>query len=112
MQAIAARHKVHPNAPKHSAARHYTGTRSSTSERICSAPVFTEIASAARDVSDSVHRILYAIVQDLTADGFCYLPLTYSKDWLAAIGWALSHPQALASDHLPHAERYATEATV
>ena len=62
-----------------------------------------KIASTAGDVSDSVHRILYAIVHDLTADGFCYLPLTYSKEWLAAIGWALSHPQALASDDLPHA---------
>ena len=62
-----------------------------------------KMASTAGDVSDSVHRVLHAIVQDLSTEGFRYLPLTHSKEWLEAIGWAFSHPQSLASDHLPHA---------
>ena len=61
-----------------------------------------KIASVAGDAPDSVHRILYAIVQDLSREGFIYLPLTCSKQWLDAIAWALHHPATPASDSLPH----------
>ena len=61
-----------------------------------------EIASVVGDVPDSVHRILYTIVQDLSREGFIYLPLTCSKQWLDAIAWALHHPATPASDYPPH----------
>ena len=61
-----------------------------------------KIASVAGDAPDSVHRILYTIVQDLSREGFIYLPLTCSKQWLDAIAWALHHPATPASDYLPH----------
>ena len=61
-----------------------------------------KIASVAGDTSDSAHRILYTIVQDLSREGFIYLPLTWSKQWLDAIAWALHHPATLASDYPPH----------
>ena len=61
-----------------------------------------KIASIAGDTPDSAHRILYTIVQDLSREGFIYLPLTWSKQWLDAIAWALHHPATPASDYLPH----------
>ena len=61
-----------------------------------------KIASVAGDAPDSAHRILYTIVQDLCREGFIYLPLTCSKQWLDAIAWALHHPATSASDHPPH----------
>ena len=61
-----------------------------------------KIASVAGDAPDSVHRILYTIVQDLSREGFIYLSLTCSKQWLDAIAWALHHPATSASDSLPH----------
>ena len=64
-----------------------------------------KIAPVAGAVPDSAHRILHAIFQDLSAEGFSYLPLTHSKQWLDAIAWALSHPASLASDYLPHSGR-------
>ena len=62
-----------------------------------------KIASAVGDVSDSAHRVLHTIVQDFSVEGFVYLPLKHSKEWLDAIAWALSNPEPLASDYLPHA---------
>ena len=59
-------------------------------------------ASDAGDIPDSAHRVLHAIVQDLSVEGFCYLPLTHSKEWLHAIAWAHANQTTLASDHLPH----------
>jgi len=59
-------------------------------------------ASDAGDIPDSAHRVLFAIVQDLSPEGSLYLPLTHSKEWLHAIAWARAHPETLASDHLPH----------
>ena len=59
-------------------------------------------ASVAGDVPDSAHRVLHAIVQELSDEGFSYLPLTHSKEWLGAIAWAHAHPAPLASDYLPH----------
>ena len=59
-------------------------------------------ASDAGDVSDSAHRILYAIAEDLSSEGFHYLPLTHTKEWLHAIAWAYAHPASLPSDYLPH----------
>ena len=61
-----------------------------------------KIASVASDAPDSAHRILYTIVQDLSREGFIYLPLTCSKQWLDAIAWALHHPATPASDYAPH----------
>ena len=61
-----------------------------------------KIASVVGDVPDSVHRILHSIVQDLSREGFIYLPLKCSQQWLNAIAWALSHPDTPASDYLPH----------
>ena len=61
-----------------------------------------KIASVAGDTRDSVHRILYTIVQDLSREGFIYLPLTWSKQWLGAIAWALHHPATPASDYPPN----------
>ena len=69
-------------------------------DRLCGS---LKAAHHAGDVSDTAHRVLYAIARDLSAEGFCYLPLTYSNEWLEAIAWALSHPCSLPSDHLPHA---------
>ena len=62
-----------------------------------------KIAAAVGDVPDSAHRLLHAIVEDLAAKGFCYLPLTHSREWLDATGWDLSNLQSLPSDYLPHA---------
>jgi hypothetical protein len=59
-------------------------------------------ASDAGDIPDSAHRVLYAIVQDLPPEGFRYLPLTHSNEWLQAIAWARAHPATLPSDDLPH----------
>ncbi|MDE0173247.1 MAG: hypothetical protein OYH76_20155 [Defluviicoccus sp.] len=64
-----------------------------------------KIASVAGDAPDSVHRILYTIVQDLSPEGFIYLPLSCSKQWLGAIAWALHHPATSASDYPPHPGR-------
>ena len=61
-----------------------------------------KIASVTGDARQPVHRILYAIVQDLSLEGFIYLPLTCSKQWLDAIAWALHHPATPVSDSLPH----------
>ena len=61
-----------------------------------------KIASVAGNAPEPIHRILYAIVQDLSPQGFIYLPLSCSKQWLDAIAWALHHPAAPASDYLPH----------
>ena len=61
-----------------------------------------KIAAVAGDAPEPVHRILYTVVQDLSREGFIYLPLTCSKQWLDAIAWALHHPATPASDHLPH----------
>ena len=51
-----------------------------------------KIAVAAGDIPESTHNILHTIVQDLRHDGFIYLPLTSSKQWLDAVAWALHHP--------------------
>ena len=59
-------------------------------------------ASVVSDVPDSAHRVLHAIVQELSDEGFSYLSLTHSKEWLGAIAWAHAHPASLASDYLPH----------
>ena len=61
-----------------------------------------KIASVTGDAPNSAHRILYTIVKDLSAEGYIYLPLTRSKEWLDAIAWALIHPATPASDYLSH----------
>ena len=61
-----------------------------------------KVASVMGDVPDSAHRVLHTIVEDLTAEGFNYLPLTHSKEWLDAIKWSHAHPASLPSDYLPH----------
>ena len=61
-----------------------------------------KVASVAGDVPESDHRILHTIVQDLSAEGFIYLPLTRSKEWRDAIAWALSNPATPVFDYLPH----------
>lgn len=61
-----------------------------------------KIASDAGDVPDSAHRVLHAIVQDLSVEGFCYLPLLHSKEWLHAIAWGHANQTNLPSDDLPH----------
>ena len=61
-----------------------------------------KIASVAGDAPESAHQFLYTVVQNLSREGFIYLPLTCAKQWLDAIVWALNHPVAPASDHLPH----------
>lgn len=61
-----------------------------------------KVASVMGDVPDSAHRVLHAIIQELSAEGFNYLPLTHAEEWLDAIAWALSHPASLATDYLPH----------
>ena len=64
-----------------------------------------KIASVAGDVPDSAHRILHNIAQELSAEGFTYMPLTRSKEWLEAIAWARLHPATPASDHGPRPEQ-------
>ena len=61
-----------------------------------------KIAAVAGDEPELVHRILYTIVQELSREGFIYLPLSCSKQWLDAIAWALHHPATPVSDNLPH----------
>ena len=61
-----------------------------------------KMASVLGDIPESAHRVLHAIVQELSAKGFSYLSLTHSKEWLDAIAWAHAHPASLASDYLPH----------
>ena len=58
-----------------------------------------KIASVAGDVPDSAHRILHTIAQELSTEGFTYMPLARSKEWLKAIAWARLHPATLVSDH-------------
>ena len=60
-----------------------------------------KIASVAGDVPDSAHRILHTIAQELSTEGFTYMALTRSKEWLEAIAWARLHPATPASDHGP-----------
>ena len=61
-----------------------------------------KVASVAGDIPELAHRVLNSIVQELSSEGFSYLPLKHSKAWLDAVAWALANPAALASDHLPH----------
>ena len=61
-----------------------------------------KIAFVADDVPESAHRILYTIVQDLSHDGFSYLPLTCSRQWLDAIAWAVANPATPMSEYLPN----------
>ena len=60
-----------------------------------------KVASVAGDVPDSTHQILHTIAQELSAEGFTYMPLARSKEWLEAISWARSHPATPVSDHEP-----------
>ena len=57
-----------------------------------------KIAWAAGDVSESSHKILDVIVQNLSAEARCYLPLTYSEEWLSAIRWAIPRTGQSAVD--------------
>ena len=60
-----------------------------------------KIASVAGDVPESAHRILHTIAQELSTEGFTYMPLTRSKEWLEAISWARIHPATPTSDLRP-----------
>ena len=61
-----------------------------------------KIAFVAGDVPESAHRILYTIVHDLSSEGFSYLPLTCSQQWLDAIAWAVVNPATPTSEYLPN----------
>ena len=65
-----------------------------------------KIASVAGDAPEPVHRILHRIVRDLSREGFIYLPLTCSKQWLDALALALHHTATPATDYLPHPAKY------
>ena len=61
-----------------------------------------KIACVAGDIPELPHRLLDAIVQDLSGETRCYRPLTHSEPWLDALRWAISHPMPLASNYPPH----------
>ena len=60
-----------------------------------------KIAWVAGDVSESSHRILDVIVQNLSAD-HRYLPLVHSEEWLRAIRWAIPRIRSSSVASLPH----------
>ena len=48
-----------------------------------------KIACAAGDAPEFADQILCGIIQQLTEEDRCYVPLTYSEEWLRAIRWAI-----------------------
>lgn len=59
------------------------------------------IASAAGDVPELSHELLYAIVQNLAAEGRCYLSITHSDAWSSAIRWAILQESPTADPQRP-----------
>ena len=60
-----------------------------------------QIASHLGDVPDCAPRVLHTIVQELSDEGFSYLSLEHSTEWLDAIAWALAQSTSSTSDLLP-----------
>ena len=63
-----------------------------------------QIASHLGDIPDSAPPVLHTIVQELSDEGFSYLSLERSTEWLDAIVWALAQSTSSASDSLPQPE--------
>ena len=59
-----------------------------------------KIACVVGDLSEFPHRVLDAIVRDLSAEDNRYLPLTHSDRWLSAIRWAIPRAGPSAADSL------------